>query len=125
MASSNVHNLTYTLFLHPIIACLSCLTVLSDFYGARYDFWATYPTTMALSLLVVLVAFVALVLDMVLFTIVGNEFVKSGFGAIYGWAMWLTLLTVIILTSAAYHYIPCVSCRERRSVAYPACSAER
>jgi len=81
---------------------------------------------MALSLLVVLVAFVALVLDMVLFTIVGNEFVKSGFGAIYGWAMWLTLLTVIVLTSAAYHYIPaCVSCRERRSVAYPACSAER
>jgi len=118
LASSNVHNLTYTLILHPIVACLSCLAVLSDLFGTKYGCWVTYHATMTLSLLAVLVAFVALVLDMILFTIVGNEFVKSGFNASYGWAMWLFLLTVIILTSAAYHYLPCDRCRARRSFAY-------
>ena len=46
--------------------------MLSDLFDTKYGCWVTYHATMALSLLAVLVAFV---LDMVLFTIVGNEFV--------------------------------------------------
>jgi hypothetical protein len=114
LASSNIHNLTYTLILHPITACLSCLAVLCDLYGAKYDRWGTGPT--ALSVLAALVAFVSWVLDAVLFKIVKDEFVKSGFGALYGAPMWLPLLTSIILTCAVFYYQPCEKCRGHRCV---------
>jgi hypothetical protein len=95
--------------LHPIIACLAYLAVLCDLYGSKYNRWGAGTT--AFSLLAALVAFVAFVLDEVLFTIVRDEFIKSGLGAIYGLAMWLSFLAFIFLTCAAFHYQPCGTCR--------------
>ena len=117
LASSNIHNLTYTLIFHPIsTACSSCLAVLCDLYGAKRR--GTGLT--ALSLLAALVAFISWVLDVVLFKIVKNEFVKSGFGAVYGTAMWLHLLTFIILTCAAFYHQLCGTCRGCRRVSHVA-----
>lgn len=90
MSSSTIHNLTFTLILHPIAAGLSGLAVLFGLCGAEYHRSGTVLMALSSSL-AALVTLVAFVLDMVLFGIARHEFRKSGWSSQYGNAIWLTL----------------------------------
>lgn len=90
MASSTIHNLTYTLILHPIAAALSAFAVLFGVCGSEYHRSGTVLMALCSSL-AALVTLVAFVLDIVLFTIARHEFRKLGWSSEYGNAIWLTL----------------------------------
>ncbi|KAI9442416.1 pali-domain-containing protein [Lactarius indigo] len=93
LSSATIHNLTYTLILHPGIALLFGLC------GAGYHRSGTVLMTLSSSL-AALVTLVAFVLDMVLFSIARHEFRKFGWSSQYGNATWLTLgaLVALLLT---------------------------
>jgi hypothetical protein len=90
LTSSTIHNLTYTLILHPIAAGLSGLAVLFGLCGSDYNRSGTVLMALCSSL-AALVTLIAWVLDMVLFSIARHEFRKLGFRSQYGNAIWLTL----------------------------------
>lgn len=90
MSSSTIHNLTFTLILHPIAAGLSGLAVLFGLCGAEYHRSGTVLMALSSSL-AALVTLVAFVLDLVLFSIARHEFRKLGWSSQYGNAIWLTL----------------------------------
>jgi SUR7/PalI family len=90
LSSSTIHNLTFTLILHPIAAGLSGLAVLFGLCGAEYHRSGTVLMALSSSL-AALVTFVAFVLDLVLFSIARHEFRKLGWSSQYGNAIWLTL----------------------------------
>ena len=97
MSSSTIHNLTYTLILHPIAAGLSGLAVIFGVCGSEYH--RTGTVLMALSSsLAALVTFVAFVLDLALFSIARHEFRKLGGSSQYGNAIWLTLGALVALS---------------------------
>ena len=90
MSSSTIHNLTFTLILHPIAAGLSGLAVLFGICGA--DYYRSGTVFMALSSsLAALVTLVAFILDVALFSIARHDFRKLGWSSQYGNAIWLTL----------------------------------
>jgi len=90
LSTSTVHNLTYTLVLHPIAAGLSGIAVLFGLCGSEYHRSGTVLMALSSSL-AALVTLVAFILDMVLWSIARHEFRKLGFSAQYGNAVWLTL----------------------------------
>ncbi|KAI0305530.1 actin cortical patch SUR7/pH-response regulator pali [Multifurca ochricompacta] len=96
LASSSIHNLTYTLILHPVAAGLSGLALLFGLCGAGYHRSGTVLMTLSSSL-AVLITLVAFVLDMVLFSIVRHEFRKLGWSSQYGNAIWMTLGALVAL----------------------------
>jgi len=96
LSSSTIHNLTFTLILHPIAAGLSGLAVIFGVCGSEYH--RTGTVLMALSSsLAALVTFVAFVLDIALFSIARHEFRKLGSSSQYGNAIWLTLGALVAL----------------------------
>ena len=96
MSSSTIHNLTYTLILHPIAAGLSGLAVIFGICGSEYH--RTGTVLMALSSsLAALVTLIAFVLDLALFSIARHEFHKLGSSSQYGNAIWLTLGALVAL----------------------------
>jgi hypothetical protein len=90
LSSSTIHNLTFTLILHPIAAGLSGLAVLFGLCGTEYHRSGTVLMALSSSL-AVLVTLVAFILDMVLFSIARHEFRKFGWSSQYGNAIWMTL----------------------------------
>jgi SUR7/PalI family len=96
LASATIHNLTYTLILHPIAAGLSGLAVLFGLCGAEYHRSGTVLMALSSSL-AALVTLVAFVLDLVLFSIARHEFRKFGWPSHYGNAIWMTLGALVAL----------------------------
>ncbi|KAH9057335.1 pali-domain-containing protein [Lactarius vividus] len=99
LSSSTIHNLTYTLILHPIAAGLSGVALLFGLCGAGYHRSGTVLMTLSSSL-AALITLVAFVLDMVLFSIARHEFRKLGWSSQYGNAIWLTLGALVALLLA-------------------------
>ena len=97
LSSSTVHNLTFTLILHPIGAALSGLAVIFGICGAEYHRSGTVLMALSSSL-AALVTLVAFVLDLALFSIARHEFRKLGWSSDYGNAIWLTLGALVALT---------------------------
>ncbi|KAI0302543.1 hypothetical protein BC826DRAFT_984895 [Russula brevipes] len=97
----SIQNLTYGLIFHPIAAGLSGLAVLFGISSALFH--RKGPILMALfSSLATLFTFLAFVLDLALFIIARNEFLKSGWSAQYGNAMWLTMGALAVLALGFY-----------------------
>jgi SUR7/PalI family len=96
LSSSTIHNLTYTLLLHPIAAGLSGLAVLFGLCGVGYHRSGTVLMALSSSF-AALVTFVAFVLDLVLFSIARHEFRKFGWSSEYGNAIWMTLGALVAL----------------------------
>jgi len=96
LGSSTIHNLTFTLILHPIAAGLSGLAVLFGICGSEYHRAGTVLMALSSSL-AALVTLVAFVLDIVLFSIARHEFRKFGWSSQYGNAIWLTLGALVAL----------------------------
>ena len=96
MTSSTIHNLTYTLILHPIAAGLSGLAVLFGICGSEYNRSGTVMMALSSSL-AALVTLVAFILDLALFSIARHEFRKLGSTSEYGNAIWLTLGALVAL----------------------------
>lgn len=90
LSSATIHNLTYTLILHPIAAALSGLAVLFGICGTNYHRSGTVLMALGSSL-AALVTLIAFILDLVLFSIARHEFRKLGWSSQYGNAIWLTL----------------------------------
>ncbi|KAI9461229.1 pali-domain-containing protein [Lactarius psammicola] len=99
LSSVTIHNLTYTLILHPVAAGLSGLAVLFGLCGAGYHRSGTVLMTLSSSL-AALVTLIAFVLDMVLFSIARHEFRKFGWSSQYGNATWMTLGALVALLLA-------------------------
>ncbi len=100
LASSTIHNLTYTLIFHLFAALLSALPVL---FGCSIRACRASAGLLTLwSSLTALLALVAFVLDMVLFTVAQSEFLKLGWEADYGIAMWLTLIAAFFAAFDAF-----------------------
>jgi hypothetical protein len=96
LSSSTIHNLTYTLILHPIAAGLSGFAVIFGICGSDYN--RSGIVLMALSSsLAALVTLIAFILDVALFSIARHEFRKLGGSSQYGNAMWLTLGALVAL----------------------------
>ncbi|KAI9509170.1 pali-domain-containing protein [Russula earlei] len=96
LSSSTIHNLTFTLILHPIAAGLSGLAVMFGLCGSQYHRSGTVLMALSSSL-AALVTLVAFVLDMVLFSIARHEFRKIGWSSQYGNALWLTVGALALL----------------------------
>ena len=96
LTSSTIHNLTYTLILHPIAAGLSGLAVLFGICGSEYNRSGTVMMALSSSL-AALVTLVAFILDLALFSIARHEFRKLGSTSEYGNAIWLTLGALVAL----------------------------
>jgi hypothetical protein len=90
LSSGTIHNLTYTLILHPIAAALSGIAVLFGVCGSEYHRSGTVLMALSSSL-AALVTLIAFVLDLVLFNIARHEFRKLGWSSQLGNAVWLTL----------------------------------
>jgi len=97
----SIQNLTYGLIFHPIAAGLSGLAVLFGISSAFFH--RKGPILMALfSSLATLFTFLAFILDLALFTIARNEFLKSGWSSQYGNAMWLAMGALAVLALGFY-----------------------
>jgi hypothetical protein len=96
LSSSTVHNLTFTLILHPIAAGLSGLAVIFGICGSEYHRSGTVLMALSSSL-AVLVTLIAFILDLALFSIARHEFHKLGWSSEYGNAIWLTLGALVAL----------------------------
>jgi hypothetical protein len=99
LSSGTIHNLTFTLILHPIAAGLSGLALLFGICGAGYHRSGTVFMTLGTALAAI-VTFIAFILDMVLFSIARHEFRKFGWSSQYGNAIWLTLVAFFALLLA-------------------------
>lgn len=96
LSSGTIHNLTFTLILHPIAAGLSGIALLFGLCGAAYHRAGTVLMVLSSSL-AALVTFIAFILDIALFSIARHEFRKNGWSSQYGNATWLTLAALIAL----------------------------
>ncbi|KAF8271242.1 pali-domain-containing protein [Lactarius quietus] len=96
LSSSTIHNLTFTLVLHPIAAGLSGLALLFGLCGAGYHRAGTVLMALSSSL-AALVTFIAFILDIALFSIARHEFRKFGWSSQYGNALWMTLGALVAL----------------------------
>lgn len=96
LSSSTIHNLTFTLILHPIAAGLSGLAVLFGICGAAYHRSGTVFMALV-SGLAFLCTLVAWIIDMVLWGIVRNVLRDNGVSAQYGNANWLTIGALVSL----------------------------
>jgi hypothetical protein len=96
LSSATIHNLTFTLILHPIAAALSGIALLFGLCGAGYHRSGTVLMTLSTSLAAI-ITLIAFILDMVLFSIARHEFRKFGWSSQYGNAIWMTLVAFIAL----------------------------
>lgn len=96
LSSSTIHNLTFTLILHPIAAGLSGLAVLFGLCGASYHRSGTVFMSLIAGL-AFLCTLVVWVIDMVLWGIARNVLRANGVSAQYGNANWLTLGALVAL----------------------------
>ncbi|KAF9643791.1 pali-domain-containing protein [Thelephora ganbajun] len=96
LSSSIIHNLTYTLILHPIAAGLSGLAVLFGICGAAYHRSGTVFMSLV-SGLAFLCTLIAWVIDMALWGITRKVLRDNGVSAQYGNANWLTLGALVAL----------------------------
>jgi hypothetical protein len=97
LSSATIHNLTFTLILHPIAAALSGIAVIFGICGSEYHRSGTVLMALSSSL-AALITLVAFVLDVALFSIARHEFHKLGWSSVYGNAIWLTLGALVALT---------------------------
>jgi len=96
LSSGTIHNLTFTLILHPIAAGLSGLAVLFGICGAAYHRSGTVFMTLV-SGIAFLCTLVVWVIDMVLWGIARNVLRDNAVSAQYGNANWLTLGALVSL----------------------------
>jgi len=91
-----IHNLTFTLILHPIAAGLSGLALLFGLCGASYH----RVGTILMSLLSGLAGMITLsvwIIDMVLFGVTRHRYREQNIPAQFGNANWLTLGALVAL----------------------------
>jgi hypothetical protein len=96
LSSNTIHNLTFTLILHPIAAGLSGLAVLFGLCGAAYHRSGTVFMSLV-SGLAFLCTLIVWVIDMVLWGIARSVIRDNGASAQYGNANWLTLGALVAL----------------------------
>jgi hypothetical protein len=96
LSSSLIHNLTYTLILHPIAAGLSGLAVLFGLCGATYHRSGTVFMALV-SGLAFICTLIVWIIDMVLWGITRNVLRDNNVSAQYGNANWLTLGALVAL----------------------------
>jgi hypothetical protein len=122
--TSNVHNLTKALILHPMAAGLAGLSVLFGLCGARHRHSSSrrpHAGTILMTIsaaLATALTLIIFILDMVLFSTVRNRFRKQDVSAQFGNANWLTVGALGALLLAFGMGICTVFSRHSRSKYY-------